>query len=57
MDGRREKESRADMSSSTGAKKAFSPSSVVEYARFPAKTLLKRVQRGRSRGYLGIEIP
>jgi hypothetical protein len=28
------------MSLSTGSKKAFSPSSVVEYARFPAKTWL-----------------
>lgn len=27
-----------DMSLSTGAKNAFSPSSVVEYARLPAKT-------------------
>ena len=41
MDGGEEKQSRADMSPSTGAKKAFSPSSVVEYARFPAKTWLK----------------
>lgn len=41
MDEREEKGSRADMSLSTGAKKAFSPSSVVEYARFPAKTWLR----------------
>jgi hypothetical protein len=32
------KGSRADMSLSTGSKKALSPSSVVEYARFPVKT-------------------
>jgi len=38
VDEGEEKRDRADMSLSTGAKKAFSPSSVVEYARFPAKT-------------------
>lgn len=34
-----EKSETTDMSSATGAKNCFNPSSVVAYARLPAKTL------------------